>query len=166
MKFTRPLFAAVVIAIAGGLSLATVSQAGEKPMKGRFINLKSESNCTKVEDVEGHVICTFELPSVGILGDGEYYSRIVKGTIDYVKGVGKNQGYTISTFADGSTWTDEWEGSSKLNDQKVMILEGTYSCTTGTGRYSNIKCKGTWRSSVQKGGFSLGEYEGTMTLPD
>ena len=166
MKRTRPLFAAVGLAIVSGISLTTVSQAGEKSMKGRYVNLKPESNCTKVEDVEGHVICTFELPSVGVLEDGEYYARSVKGTVDYVKGVGKNQGYTISTFADGSTMTVEWEGSSKFNDNQVRISEGTYSCIAGTGRFSNVIFNGTWSSSAQKGGFTLGSYEGTMTLPD
>lgn len=166
MKFTKPLFEVIAITIFGGISLTTVSQAGEMPMKGSYVNLKAETNCTKVGDVEGHVICTFELPSVGIRDDGEYYSRSIKGTGDYVKGVGTNQGYTISTFADGSIITVEWKGSSKFNDQKVRMSEGSYSCITGTGRFSNIKCNGTWNSSAQKGGFTLGGYEGTMTLPD
>lgn len=135
-------------------------------MKGQYVNLKAESNCTNVTDVEGHVICTFEAPSVGVRDDGEYYSRSVKGTIDYIKGVGNNQGYSINTYADGSTIAVQWKGNSKFNDQKVRVSEGSYSCITGTGQFSNIKCNGTWSSAAQKGGFTLGSYEGTMTLPD
>ena len=166
MKTIKRFFVVVTHTIFGGILLTTVAQAGEMPMKGKYVNLKPESNCTKIQDVEGHVICTFELPGVGIRDDGEYYTRSVKGTIDYIKGVGNNQGYTISTFADGSTITVQWEGNSKFNDQKIRVSEGSYNCLTGTGRFTSIKCNGTWSSTAQKGGFTLGGYEGTMTLPD
>ncbi len=135
-------------------------------MKGEYVNLTADAKCSEVGDVEGHVLCTFEIPSVGIVDGGERHARIVKGTGDYVKGVGTHQGYTINTFADGSTMSVQWEGSVDFNDQNVRISQGTYNCLAGTGRYANVKCNGTWSSSPQKGGFTLGTYEGTMTLPD
>lgn len=148
------------------LIIPSLAQAGEMPMKGQYVNLKPDAKCSEVGDVEGHVLCTFEIPSVGIRDSGEYYTRIVKGTGDYVKGVGTHQGYTISTFADGATFSAQWKGSAKFNDQKVRVSEGAYNCLAGTERFANVKCNGTWSSSAQKGGFTLGIYEGTMTLPD
>ena len=150
----------------GVFGLAMTAEAGETAMKGRYVNLKAQTDCTEVKDVDGHFVCSFEIPSVGIRDDGETYSRIVKGTGDYVKGAGKNQGYTISTFADGSVMAVQWEGVSKFNEDKTRVVSGTYQCTGGAGRFEGIECDGTWTSAVQKGGFTLGEYDGRMTLPD
>lgn len=155
------LFGALVF-----LGTTIVAEAGETAMKGRYVNLKAETNCTEVGDVDGHVICSFVLPSAGIQDDGEVYSRVVRGTLDYIKGVGKNQGHTINTFADGSVTTVEWEGTSKFDENKTRVMIGTYRCTGGTGRFQGVECEGNWTSTQQKGGFSVGEYEGTMTLPD
>lgn len=164
--FTTPLFGLVALTIFGGVALTTVSQAREMPMKGRYVNLKGESNCTTIDDVKGHVICTFEQPSVGLNDDGDFFSRSIKGTLDHVKGEGKIQGYLINTYMDGSSMTTEWKGISKFNDKKVRITEGSYRCIAGSGRFASVKCDGTWTASAQKGGFTLGEYGGTMTLPE
>ena len=51
-------------------------------MKGEYVNLTADAKCSEVGDVEGHVLCTFEIPSVGIVDGGEHYFRIVKGTGD------------------------------------------------------------------------------------
>lgn len=93
----KSLFVVITLTV---LNVVTVARAGEMPMKGQYVNLKPDSTCTKVQDVEGHVICTFELP-------WGWYSRrwgillsYCQGNWDYVKGEGTAQGYTISTFAE------------------------------------------------------------------
>ena len=167
MKYdTRTRFGLVAMTIFGGIAFTTVSEAREMPMKGRYVNLQGESNCMKVDDVKGHAICAFELPSVGISHDGELFSRHIKGMFDHVKGEGKMQGYLVNTYADGSSLTTQWEGSIKLDDERMSIGEGSYRCIAGSGRFASIKCEGTWTSAEQRGGFTLGEYGGTMTVPD
>ena len=155
------LFGALVF-----IGTTLVAEAGETAMKGRYVNLKAETDCTDVGDVDGHAICSFVLPSAGILDDGEAYSRVVRGSLDYIKGVGTNQGHTINTYADGSVTTVEWEGTSDFDENKARVMSGTYRCTGGTDRFQGVECEGNWTSTVKKGGFSVGEYEGTMTLPD
>ena len=54
-------------------------------MKGRCVNLKGESNCTTIDDVKDHVICTFELTSVGISDNGEFFSRSIMGILNHIK---------------------------------------------------------------------------------
>lgn len=157
---------AAATGIAAMLALPVAAQAGETPEKGRYVNLKADTDCAKVADVEGHVICSYEIPAVQISDQGEAGSRVVLGTLDYVNGVGKNQGYTVTTYADGSTRAVWWEGDSKFNDQKVRYAEGTYACVGGSGRLAGIKCEGKWKTTFEKGGFGSGTYEGTMTLPD
>ncbi len=148
------------------LALSVAAQAGEQPDKGRYVNLKADAECSKIPDVEGHVICSFEMPGVSIVGNGEMDARVARGTLDYINGVGTAQGYTVTTSADGSTLTVQWEGTSKFDDQKVRHVEGTYTCVAGSGRFSGATCKGTWKQADQKGGFALGEWDGTITLPD
>ncbi len=41
------------------------------------------------------------------------------GTLDYINGEGTAEGYTTTTYPDGSTHTGKWSGISKVNDQKV-----------------------------------------------
>lgn len=154
-------------AIVGAFIFTFSVQAGDQPQKARFVNLQpTELRCTKIDDVEGHDICSFEAPGVTILADGTLAARVTKGTLDYINGEGPVQGYTIETYADGSTLASKWSGISKVNDQNVRKIEGLYECASGTGRFSDIKCEGTYVSTVQKGGFHAGEYEGTMTLPN
>ena len=166
-RFIKLAGAATLAGIVGSFLLPVSAQAGEAPFKGRYVNLKpTELHCTKLTDVEGHVICTYEIPGVTIRDDGEMGKRLVKGTLDYIKGEGKAQGYSVTTYADGSMTTTWWEGVSKTGDDKVRSIKGTAKCVAGTGRFAGIKCEVDWVSTTQKAGFQIGEFEGTMTLPD
>jgi hypothetical protein len=154
-------------AIVGAFMITFSAHAGEQPQKARYVNLKpSELHCTKLGDVEGHVICSYQVPGVAVFPDGTLAARVTTGTLDYINGEGTAEGYTITTHPDGSTHTGKWSGISKVNDQKVRIIEGPYECVAGSGRFAGIKCEGKYLSTVQEGGFMIGEFEGKMTLPD
>jgi hypothetical protein len=157
---------AVVAVVIGAALLSSPAQAGEQPFKGRYINVSGETNCTKIDDKEGHIICTYELPSAAIRDDGEIYARVIKGTLDLTKGVGSVEGYMVSTYADGSMLVSTYEGVSKVDANKDVVNEGTLTCVSGTGRFQGAKCEGTWKGRHTKAGYTLGEYEGTLTLPD
>jgi hypothetical protein len=60
----------------------------------------------------------------------------------------------------------QWKGTSKLNDEKLSTMEGTLTCVGGTGRFAGVKCNGTWTGTRVKGGYTQGNYKGTLTLPD
>jgi hypothetical protein len=158
---------AVFAVVIGAVFLSSPAQAGEQPLKGRYINLSGENNCTKIGDKEeGHIICTYELPSTGIRDDGEIYGRVIKGTLDWTKGAGSVEGYTVSTFADGSMLVSTYEGVTKVGADKVQVSEGTLTCVSGSGRFQGAKCQGTWKNHRAKAGYTVGDYEGTLTLPD
>jgi hypothetical protein len=152
--------------LVGTLLLASAVSAGEQPFAGRYINHPGQNHCSKLEDKEGHLICSFETLSVGIRDNGEMYTRAVTGTLDWVNGAGPMQGYVVNTYADGSTLATQWQGFSRLDEQQLLRQEGTLTCIGGTGRFAGAKCEGMWTGMPQKGGFTLGDYKGTMTLPD
>ena len=155
------------LAIAGTVFVALSAQAAEQHHKGRFVNLQpNELHCKKPSDVDGHVICTFEIPGVTINPDGSFGARVSLGTLDYVHGEGTAEGYSTTTQADGSTITTKWSGVSKVDDREVRNLRGSYHCVAGTGRFAGITCEGTYVSTYEAGGFVTGAYEGTMTLPE
>lgn len=146
--------------------LATAARAGEQPVNGRYLNFPSQSDCTNVEGEQGRVICSFTTSSVVVGSDGEMSKRSVVGSLDWTHGAGPLRGETVSTFADGSTLTTTWEGESRTEDGRGPIINGTYECVGGTGRFEAAECHGSWTSENQKGGFALGSYQGTITLPD
>lgn len=157
---------AASLSFAGAWALGSVAWAGEMKESGRYVNLTPKTSCTKVGDVEGHVVCTFESQGVLFSDSGEIGKRVVRGMIDYTKGVGTNQGHSVTTFGDGSSRTSSWKGVAKRDADNSRYSEGTYTCIGGSGRYVGIKCNGKWRADYQKAKFSLGKYEGVATLPD
>lgn len=166
MKELRRRGIAAAIGTAGVLLLVCAAHAGEKEESGRYVNLAPTTSCTKVGDVEGHVVCSFESQGVLIADSGEIGKRVIRGVIDYTKGLGTNQGHSVTTFGDGSSRTTAWQGMSKLDAQKNRYSEGTYTCIGGSGRFVGIECNGRWRSEYQKAKFSIGTYEGSVKLPD
>ena len=166
MKVLGRRMIAAMIGTAGVLALAGAAQAGEKEESGRYVNLAPKTSCTKVGDVEGHVVCSFESQGVLIGDDGEIGTRVVRGMVDYTKGLGTNHGHSITTYGDGSSRTVIWQGMAKLDEQKVRYSEGTYTCVGGSGRFAGIECNGAWRSEYQKAKFSIGTFKGSVVLPD
>jgi hypothetical protein len=152
--------------VAGALAIAGVARAGEMQESGQYVNLTPKVSCSKVGDVEGHVVCSFESQGVLIAGNGAIGKRVVRGTIDYTNGVGKNQGHSVTMFGDGSTRTSAWQGMAKRDADNNRYSEGTYTCVGGSGRFEGIKCDGKWRTEYQKAKFSIGKYEGVATLPE
>jgi hypothetical protein len=154
------------LAIAGAVIFSFSAHAGDQPQSGRFVNISQKNECTKVEGEKGRIVCAYIMASVGISDDGEMRKRSVVGSLDFTNGEGPVYGTNVSTLPDGSTFTTAWEGESKVDGDKGPVMNGTYRCISGTGRFAGAECKGTWTSKQQKGGFTMGSYKGTLTLPD
>ena len=58
--------------------------------------------------------------------------------------------------ADGDVWWVWWSGG----------IEGNFSFTGGTGKYTGISGGGTWKAQLQyPDGKAMNEWEGTWTIP-
>ena len=76
-------------------------------------------------------------------GEVGRYSVLV--TFDYVNGSGTHEGYGITTFEDGSTQVTKSQGSTKASeDGKISTFEGTFTFSSGTGRFKGISGKGSY----------------------
>ncbi len=157
--------AAASIIIITAVLQASPGQAAEKEMKGRFVNQKSEVTFVKVGDKEGHVVGTFHNTGVDFT-NGEVATRFSSGTFDYLKWTGPIRGHEVTVFKDGSTYLKQCEGEAKVDEKKVRTIGGAFTCISGTGRFEGIKCEGTWNCSIMNNRSCVGEYAGTMTLPE
>lgn len=151
----------VVLTIALGLP-AIAAQAGETIEKGRNVqyNVKSEW----IEVSEGHVVGFYENTGLGFHEDGEMPVIVNKGTFDSIKGISTSRGYLTKTFANGSTYSVRYQGTSKPEgDHKTY--EGAYEYVSGTGRYVGIQGGGTyWGKGYGK--MSVIDYEGKNIVPE
>ena len=154
----------VVLVIALGLP-AFAAQAGELTVKGQNISSKSESTWIQIGEDKGHGIGTSETMGITVHGDGEVSTYVIKGTYDWNNTAGKSQGYVLRTFEDGSTYTGQYQGQSKL-DGKVTVWSGTWAYLSGTGKYEGVKGEGTYQGRRYGNGMSGTDWEGTQVLPD
>ena len=156
-----------IVLLAFGVVMSVTSDvwAGETEDHGRYVIEKAEGQDVKVGDVDGHVVSSFHTTGVAFRGE-EISTVSIGGTADFVNQVGPTRGFTVEVFKDGSTVTSRWEGEVKLDENKKPYLEGTYQCISGTGRWKGIQCEGTLKLSFEANVMGVGEWRGTVTLPD
>ena len=110
-------------------------------------------------------LAPYHQTGVSFIGD-EVWTRFVGGLFDYVNRSGPVRGFSVNAHRDGSTYTTQWEGEAEFDENKKRHYEGTYECVSGTGRMKGIQCKGTWKQTSEANGMGVGEWTGTVTLPD
>jgi hypothetical protein len=167
MKKLASCFTGFIVLLAFGvvMSVHSDARAGETKDHGRYVSAKAEFEIVKVGDVDGHVVGSYYQTGVSFRGE-EITTRSTGGTFDYVNWAGPVRGSTVETYKDGSTHTVQWEGEAKFDSNKNRYFEGTYECVAGTGRLKGIQCKGTWKLSSEANGMGVGEWNGTVTLPN
>ena len=89
---------------------------------------------------------------------------------DYINGNGKHQGYSSTTFEDGSTKFSSFEGITKeVEGGKSSLFEGTYTYIRGTGRFEGIEGSGSYTGKritpLVAGADCYSDFAGTRTLP-
>ena len=162
----RSLF--VVILPLGVLILMLVMMghgfAGEKiRFHSQHINVATEIETVEVGDEPGHIITIFQAKGVGIRREGPTepaYKIEIWGTGDYRSdGTGKEHGYGKFTFADGSSYYEEWVG--QVSDGHDV---GTAVYFNGTGRFKGMKGESEFDCTLLGDRF-ICEVDGTIELP-
>jgi hypothetical protein len=133
-------FVGILVIMAWLLMPVTQAAAETKIVKYKVTNYITKMEVIPVFDVEGHVIGVFERRGVAILETGEVVAYLARGTFDLTKHHGPVQGYSQSTYKDGSTTVYEWQCIlSLLPEWKLGFIEGEGKYTKGTGRFKGIK---------------------------
>jgi hypothetical protein len=164
-----------LIVFAMGIALVGDALAGEK-IKVQATNVFHLSEVTShpVEDVEGHVMILYKGEGVELQKGGELVSTLNRGYLDYIKGKGPFQGYTTSTYRDGSTIVSKWQGEATVSEwkeegsEKVLVIrsgKGTSIFVGGTGRFKGIEGGGTFSYTTVTPRWVVAEEDFEYTLP-
>lgn len=124
----------------------------------------------EVGDVPGHVVGVVEFKGLSFFADGEVATHTNPATFDLTNGSGPHHGYVVHYFDDGSTSIERYGGEARLTaDGKRTVVEGTFECIGGTGRFAGLKGQGTYRGE-RLGALETGDYvyvdtTGSCTVP-
>lgn len=148
--------------------IGSVTQAGAETQKFRITTYVTHFEVLPVGDVEGHILGTVSRKGLVFFENGEIATYTVWVTIDLIKGNGSFQGYSLTTYQDGSTQVNKLLGTLEAGMYK---FKGEY--VKGTKRFEGIKgtIASTGKSltpySKEKGTFSDVYFDvtGTYTLP-
>ncbi len=136
----------------------------------RRVQGTAEVKTVEVGDVPGHVLGVVEFKGLSFFADGEVATHTNPATFDLTNGSGPHQGYVVHYFDDGSTSLERYRGEARLSaDGKRTMVEGTFECVSGTGRFAGIKGEGTYRGerlgALQTGDYVYVDTTGSCTVP-
>jgi len=157
---------AMLLGCASVLSISAFqyAAAGETiKFKSQHILVVSKFDSLEMPDQAGHIIGMFQAKGVGVRRSGPAeppYKIEAWGTGDYRKdGAGKDRGYARFTFADGSSYDEDWSGTGSGGHD---IGSATYY--NGTGRFKNMK-GGSKFDCASLGDRIICDVEGTIETP-
>ena len=136
----------------------------------RRVQGTAQVTSVEVGDVPGHVVGVVEFKGLTFFADGEIATHTNPATFDLTDGSGPHQGYVVHHFDDGSTSIERYEGEARLSaDGKRTVIEGTFECIGGTGRFAGLKGEGTYRGerlgALQTGDYVYVDTTGSCTVP-
>ena len=123
-----------------------------------------------VEDVEGHVTGVVEFSGLTFFENGEIAPHRNVSTFDLTHGEGPHSGYVVHSFDDGSTSVERYTGGVRIDGESGRsIVEGTFECTSGTGRFAGLAGSGTYRGerlgSLEAGQYVYIDFAGNCSVP-
>jgi len=136
----------------------------------RLVQGTAEATSVEVGGVPGHVLGVVEFKGLTFFADGEIATHSNPATFDLTNGFGPHRGYVVHYFDDGSTSIERYRGEARLSaDGRGTVVEGTFECIGGTGRFDGLKGEGTYRGE-RLGALRMGDYVyvdtiGSCTVP-
>ena len=161
--------AALARLVAAGLVVPALAEAQDLGTSRR-VQSTAEITSVEVGDVKGHVVGVVEFKGLTFFADGEIATHVNPATFDLTDGSGPHQGYVVHYFDDGSTSVERYQGEARLSaDGKRTVVEGSFECIGGTGRFAGLMGNGTYRGerlgALQTGDYVYVDTTGSCTVP-
>jgi len=122
------------------------------PSKWRHTHHYVKGDSVEVGDVPGHVVGVIQGAGLGFFDSGEVATHSITILHDFTQGTGPHSGYLTYAFEDGSMLSLSFQGMSKTAaGQTTTAIDGRFTLTGGTGRFSGIT--------------GDGEYHGRRLIP-
>jgi hypothetical protein len=143
----------------------TTTQAADEKITGRVVAHYTKMETMEVGDVPGHVLGIAQQSGLMFYSTGEVAKKSATFHFDLMKGKGTFVDYSLYTDKDGSTRFIKAVGTAgPVDDGKKFVIEGTFECIGGTGRYEGFKGTGTFKGErigeIKTGGDAF--YDFTM----
>jgi hypothetical protein len=161
---------AATVAIIGGTILAMPAASSAEDLgTGRRVQHTTKLESVEVGDVDGHVVGVVEFKGLTFFANGEIANHVNTATFDLVDGTGPHQGYVVHYFQDGSKSFERYQGRALIQDGgRKTVVEGSFECAGGTGRFGDLNGSGTYRGE-RLGGLELGDvyidFTGSCRVP-
>jgi hypothetical protein len=142
--------------------LAPTLKASAETRKFKVNNQVTKFEYIPILDSPGHIVGLFERQGDVLFEDGEKAKQILRGTIDFDRGKGTFQSYSLFTFDDGSTTIAKVEGTFEIPPGgKLPVSKGNGKYIKGSGRYKGIQGTYTFNGKQTKpyGGEFKGDQE-------
>jgi hypothetical protein len=98
----------------------------------------------EVGDVPGHLLGVAQQTGLVFYSTGGIARKTATFTFDLMKGKGTFSAYSVITDQDGSTLFSKEAGiATPVDDGKKFVIESTFYCIGGTGRYEGFKGTGS-----------------------
>jgi hypothetical protein len=160
--------ARMITACGTGMMALTASPADDLG-NGRRVQNTTAVHQVEVGDVAGHVVGVVEFKGLTFFASGEIASHVNSATFDLVNGTGPHTGYVVHYFDDGSTSVEKYQGVTKVEGGGRTVVEGTFHCVGGSGRFAGLKGEGHYRGerigSLEAGSYVYIDFEGHCTTP-
>jgi hypothetical protein len=155
----------------GAALLIPVAQAADDIGSGRRVQSVTATRTAAVGDVPNHVMGVVEFAGLTFFANGEIATHTNPATFDLTGGSGPHQGWVVHTFDDGSTAVERYEGRAILAaDGNKTMVEGTFTCEGGSGRFAGLKGEGTYRGErfgrLEAGANVYVDFEGSCRVTD
>ncbi len=142
----RRRLAAIVTSFVMALVLAPMARAADEEVTGRVVAHYTKMETMEVGDIPGHVLGVAQQSGLMFYATGEVAKKAATFHFDLTKGKGTFVDYSLYTDQDGSTRVIKATGTAgPADDGKKFVIEGTFECIGGTGRYEGDKGTGTFK---------------------
>jgi hypothetical protein len=143
--------------------------AAEDVGSGRRVQSVTRTEAVPVGDVEGHVQGVVAFGGLTFFASGEIATHTNVATFDLTDGSGTHAGYVVHRFEDGATALERYEGRAEAKDGgATTLVEGSFECTGGTGRFAGLAGKGTYRGerlgALDQGSWTYIDFTGDCAV--
>jgi hypothetical protein len=138
--------AVIALVVMASVVLVPTTRAVDEKTSGRIVAHYTKMETMEVGDVPGHVMGVAQQTGLMFYSTGEIARKTATFTFDLMKGKGTFVDYSIYTDPDGSIRFIKAAGTAgPVGDGKKFVMEGTFECIGGTGRYEGDKGTGTFK---------------------
>src|SRR5574341_161858 len=136
----------IVMALFMMIVFVSATTAADENITGKVTAHFTKMETMEVGDVPGHMLGIAQQAGLMFYPTGQVAKKSATFYFDFIKGKGSFVDYSQYTDPDGSIRFIKAVGmAGPTADGKKFVIEGTFECVGGTGRYADDKGTGTFK---------------------